>query len=274
MTNQTRLQYYCSSCRNVLREAESDMHLPTMAEPCPYCGAWLPESLEKKRLVPRQEISATFQRASAVPRLAIDVRKMDEILPFLSIGQKVLVTGRHSQKIIERLAVRAQMPPRHVGLGSHVVMVDGGNSSDPYLCTDFARQYGLDVNVVLSRIISSRAFTVYQLASLVTRELPDVVKRYGAKLVVISDMLSMFCDPYLDTAEAENLAKYMASSISGLRECLVVSSISKPTRYDNIIAESFDRVIRLDESDHFISVGMGEGKIQIREDDLEVVPRR
>ena len=40
-----------------------------------------------------------------------------------------------------------------------------------YQCVDFARQYGLDVKDMLRRIVVSRAFTVYQLVALITKEL-------------------------------------------------------------------------------------------------------
>ena len=274
MTNRVRLQYYCEDCNNILREVDSDLGISKVAEPCPFCGSLLSESLQMRNMLPRIAGPSVFQPASLIPRLVMDIGNLDSAIPFLSINQKVAVVGRHSQKIVERLAVRAQLSHRHGGLGSRVAIVDGGNSSDPYLCIDFARQYGLDATLVLSRIISSRAFTVYQLENLVSRELPGVIKKYDAKIVILSDILAMFSDPNIDVAEAEHLIGSISGSVSRLRECLVVVSLSNPTRYDGILLKPFDRVLYLSERGSIITVGLGGKDYAIKESDLEVVSRR
>jgi hypothetical protein len=244
-------------------------------EPCPFCGSILSESIQKRYLMPRTENQVKFQPASSVPRLIIDIKKLDSLIPFLSLNQKIAVVGSCAQYLIERLAVRAQLPHRHGGLDSTVIIVDGGNSSDPYLCIDFARQYGLDVNQVLSKIISSRAFTVYQLENLITHELPDIITKYNARLVVISDLLALFSDdPYLDNDEAQQLLDSIISSISKLKECLVVVSISKPTR-DQSILKSFDRIIKLSDKDDIITVKLDDSDhLTLQNKELEIIPRK
>ena len=278
MLNQAKLQYYCSNCKGILRETESEVNLSHIVEPCPFCGSLLSQCLQKKHLaaVPRIEKPVIFEPASRVPRLTVDIKKIDSIMPFLSLNQKVVVVGYHAQKLLERLAVRAQLPHRYGGLGSHVVLVDGGNSSDLYLGINFARQYGLDIKDVLSKIISSRAFTVYQLESLITRELPGIITKYNAKFVIISDILGMFTnDPYLDKNDAQLLLNSMLSSISKLKECLVMVSISKPTRCDGIILQSFDRIIQLSEKDDSITVEFDhKNTLAIKSNELEIISRR
>lgn len=275
MANQTKLHYYCSNCKNILHEAESEIGLSHVVEPCPFCGSLLSESLQKRRMMPKIEHSAIFQPASKVPRLTVDIKKIDSVMPCLSLNQKIAIVGHNSQKLIERLAVRAQLPHRHGGLGSYVILVDGGNSSDPYLGINFARQYGLDVQDVLSKIISSRAFTVYQLESLVTHELPNIIKKYNAKFIAISDLLAMFTDdPYLDKHDAERLLDSILQSISKLKECLVVVSITKPTGHDTIM-RSFDRIIQLSNKDDIITVNLdSNGSLAIKSSELEIISRK
>src|SRR2546428_9011058 len=277
MLNQAKLQYYCSNCKGILRETESEVNLSHIVEPCPFCGSLLSQCLQKRHLVEIPKIAkpVIFQSASRVPRLTVDIKKIDSIMLFLSLNQKLAVVGYDSQKLLERLAVRAQLPHRYGGLGYHVILVDGGNSSDPYLGINFARQYGLDTKDVLSKIISSRAFTVYQLESLITRELPGIITKYNAKFVIISDILAMFTDdPHLDKNEAELLLNSMLSSISKLKECLVVISISKPTRYDGIMIQSFDRIIQLSEKDDTITVELDyKNTVPIKSNELEIISR-
>jgi hypothetical protein len=223
--------------------------------------------------MPKTERVVFFEPASQIPRLTLDIKKIDFTLQFLRLGQKVAIVGYDSQKLIERLVVRAQLPHRHGGLGSHVILVDGGNSSDPYLGISFARQYGLEIEDVLSKIISSRAFTVYQLESLITHELTSIITQYDAKLVVISDLLAMFSDdPFLDKQDAKRILDSILLSISKLKECLVVVSISKPTKPE--IMKSFDRVIRLSNKDDDITVDLDDKNYTIKEKDLEIISHR
>jgi hypothetical protein len=75
-----------------------------------------------------------------------------------------------------------------------VIFIDAGNCSDIYQAVNFARQYGLDIQKVLNSIIVSRPFNIHQPAGLIINELDSAVhfQRFGAKLVVISDILKMF----------------------------------------------------------------------------------
>ena len=267
------LQYYCANCNTILREAESELDLSFISEPCPFCGSSLSESLQKRHLGQKTQDRVSFQPASQVSRLTTDIEKMDSILYSLGLNQRVAIVGTNSQTLVERLAVRAQLPHRHGGLDSNVILVDGGNSSDPYLSINFARQYGVDVNQALSKIISSRAFTIYQLENLITHELLSIISRYSARIVIISDLLAMFSDPYLDHIDAQKTLDSILNFISTLKECLVIVSISKHTKYDDIL-KSFDRIICLSNKDNSISVDIDNKNFSLKQNELELVMHR
>ena len=268
------LQYYCSNCKNVLRETEYEVETSQVMEPCPYCGSFLSDSLQKRPVVSKPQKPVLFQSASQVPRLTIDIEKMDSQLHLFSLGQKVAIIGNHSQKLIERLVVRAQLPHRYGGLDSHVILVDAGNSSDPYLGISFARQYGLDIKNVLSKVISSRAFTVYQLENLITNELSDVVSKYNAKVIVISELLSMFDDTYLDKTDAKLLLDCILVSISKLKQCLVIISISKLGKYGHVVKNAFDRTIMLSDRDDIIAIEIDNRNYTVKKSKMEIISHR
>ena len=274
MFNQAKLQYYCSNCKNVLHEIEYEVDLSHVVEPCPFCGSLLSDSLQKRSLIPKSEKPILFQSASKIPRLTIDIEKIDSSLHLFSLGQKVAIIGKQSQKLIERLIVRGQLPHRYGGLDSQVIVVDAGNSSDPYLGINFARQYGLDVKDVLSKTISSRAFTVYQLENLITSELSNVVSKYDAKLVVISELLAMFDDPYLDNIDSKLLLDSILESISKLKQCLVITTISKLGKYGATIRKSFDRNIILSDKDDIITMEIDNKNYVIKKSQMEVISHR
>jgi hypothetical protein len=95
------------------------------------------------------------------------------------------------------------LPERHGGFGSpHVIVIDAGNRSDIYSCVNVARQYGLDIRDILRRVVVSRPFTIYQLTNLVINGLPEVVRKFDTKVIIIPDMLRMFIDSEIKIGEA------------------------------------------------------------------------
>jgi hypothetical protein len=82
----------------------------------------------------------------------------------------------------------------------------------------------------LNNIIITRVFTIYQLADIVINELPRVIQQYRAKMVVISDLLSMFArDPQIEIREATYLINEIANSITktrALEDVLAIVSLS------------------------------------------------
>lgn len=100
------------------------------------------------------------------------------------------------------LSVRCQLSKEDGGLNSTVVYVDGGNTFNPYAVSAIAQGQGLDPQSTLERIFVSRAFTAYQLSSLIFEALENAVKRYKSKLVLISDLTALFLDRDVPAKEA------------------------------------------------------------------------
>ncbi len=268
------MQYFCSKCNTILRELQQDLTKYHSIESCPECGTFLSESLGKRPVTSRMVKPVLFQQASTIPKMTFDISKIDDVIQFLRTDQRVAIVGSSSQKLIERLCVRAQLSKRYGGLDSSVILVDGANSSEPYLGISLARQYGMPVEDVLSKIITARAFTIHQLASLIINELPKIIQKYKSKFIVISDILGMFSDPYIDSREAQTILQEIVKSISNLSECLVVVSISRQTKFDYIINDMCDRIIRISKKDNRICFTIdGKEPVFAKESELEVVVR-
>ena len=277
--NKTLLQYYCGHCNNVLKEIDTEIGLIQSIEPCPFCGTLLSDSLQhrKMNIVPRLP-SIVFQRASQLPKLTFDIDKIDSVLQFLTPNHKLCIAGIHTQKLVERLCVRAQLPCRYDGLDSKVLLVDGANSSDLYQCVDFAQQYGLDVKKILSGIISCRTFTVYQLANLIVNELSGTIKQYGVKIVIITHLLHFFTnDPFLNPDEIQQILKLVVQSLKKIKNCLVIVSLGIPTKFDGMLLQLFSKTIKIRQSYNALSIHIDDlGKTQsviIDDGSLEIVPQ-
>ncbi len=219
-----------------------------------------------------------FQKASQIPKLTLDIPKLDSVFQFLTVGQKICISGIHVQKILERICVRAQLPHRYGGLDSKVLLIDGANSSDLYECTNFARQYGLDANKIFDGIISSRAFTVYQLANTIIKELTDTIRQYDVKIVIITNLLYYFTnDLHLNTHEMKTILKEIIKTLNKIQSCLIFVSLSFTTQYDYLFSKLFTKTISIQKTYNSLSLHVDtDGKknsLLLKLDELEIIPQ-
>lgn len=96
---------------------------------------------------------------------------------------------------------------------SNVLVIDAGNSIDVYQYVEFAKQYGLDTTQVLQRVVVTRVFTLYQLVHLIVYNLPKMIHKFNAKLILIPDLFDMFSQDQIDTKEAKLLIKEIMDAI-------------------------------------------------------------
>ncbi len=152
----------------------------------------------------------------AQPLFSLNMPDVDELFPGFSAGDFAVLYGSPSVvSLTSLLCVRAQLPPQLGGLGSSVVFVDGGNTFRLYQISRLAQLHQLNPRQVLERILISRAFTAYQLTSLILDKLEETIKRYNAKLVVISDLAGFFLDSGVHEEEAQRIysqiVRYLAN---------------------------------------------------------------
>lgn len=246
MDNGQTLQYLCGLCNTVLKESEClDIDPRRIKEPCPSCGHSLASTLTINR--PRRPAEpVVFHRATAAKVLAFDIKQLDSFYSGIRAGEMLCIVGRPALTLVTRLCVRALLPKRQGGLQSRVLFIDAGNTSDIYQCVSFARQYGMDLTKVLDGIIVSRAFTIHQLASLIIIELPEAMRRFGARLAVISGLLKMFLeDPQVDEKEARRLLEEMINTVKRIsRDAIIVVTAEEAKGYEDIF-EQFENRLEL-----------------------------
>ncbi len=79
------------------------------------------------------------------------------------------------------------------------LVLDGGNSFDPFSVSFFCRKLSIDA---MERVFVSRAFTVFQLKMLITKELPLFIRKEAPSVVFVSFFSDLF---YSDDVEEEVL---------------------------------------------------------------------
>jgi hypothetical protein len=276
MRNGPLLQYYCSDCGKILLESSTlAVQKEHVKEECQSCGALLSNSLQNMELfrpwsqsqkIPSdltsksvEHLSVDFQTAyrqiqDLSIRFAFDIKKIDSLLNLEATGTLCIVgEQKYTQIMIDRLCVHSMLPRRYGGIGpdySKTIAIDAGNCSNIYQFVDFARQYGLEVKKVLQSIVVSRVFTIYQLADLITHELPKIIQELSPrnKLIVAYDLLHLFVfDPHIDKADAKQLVEEIARSLKKLsKERLVVVSFARRNNeYDKSLFPVFDNRIEI-----------------------------
>jgi hypothetical protein len=142
---------------------------------------------------------------------------MDKVFSGFQRGDFAVLFGDSlCRSLLFRLCVRCQLPFRKGGLNSSVVYVDGGNAFDLYSVSSIAQKYSLEPSSVLGRIFISRAFTAYQMYTLVFEKLEEALKKYSPRLVVVSDIVDLFLDRDVPRQEGDDSFKEMTQRLVDL----------------------------------------------------------
>jgi len=165
---------------------------------------------------------------------SLNMPGVDELFPgFLPGDFAVLYGSRAVTTLTSLLCVRAQLPPQLGGLGSSVVFIDGGITFRLYRVAQLAQLHELNPEEALRRIFISRAFTAYQLASLVMEKLEETVKVCDAKVVIISDLAGFFLGTNIATEEAQSIYSQIIAYLADLARRHRIVVVASYLLYEN-----------------------------------------
>jgi hypothetical protein len=169
------------------------------------------------------------------PLFSLNMRNITELFPGFSPGDFAVIYGSPSVlSLTSLLCIRAQLPAQLGGLSSSVVFIDGGNTFRLYHISRLAQVHHMDPRQVLNRIYLSRAFTAYQMTTLIMEHLKDAVERYNAKIVVISDIAALFLDKDIPEEEAKSVyGQVMAYLQNFAREKRIILIATCPTHQNS-----------------------------------------
>ncbi|MDH5448252.1 MAG: hypothetical protein OEY24_02445 [Candidatus Bathyarchaeota archaeon] len=148
-------------------------------------------------------------------RLSFNIEKIDNLFPGFTLGNFAVLRGSSAVMPLSMLlCVRAQLPYQLGGLETNVVFVDGGNTFRLYDVSYIAQIQELDPRNVLEKIFISRAFTAYQMTSLILDKLQATVEKYDSKLVVISDIAELYLDKDVPKRETRDVFNQLTVHLS------------------------------------------------------------
>ena len=179
----------------------------------------------------------------AQPLFSLNMPGVDELFPGFAPGDFAVLYGSPSViSLTSLLCIRAQLPVQLGGLGSNVAFIDGGNTFRLYKIARLAQLHQLNPRQVLERIFISRAFTAYQLTSLILDKLEETIKHYNAKLVVISDIAGFFLDNDIPHEEAQRVYSQIISYLSNFAKKHQIILIATYLPYFDSRRNSFQEI--------------------------------
>ncbi|MCZ6724964.1 MAG: hypothetical protein O6846_01895 [Thaumarchaeota archaeon] len=206
--------YRCSICCQILIVSGDQISAKqadvVRKENCPVCAISLSESFScryvqtsfatrfwvhsqiKLNSESRPQHVVKFASARSLFGLSSRIGLVDSLIGGLGRHNVTFIKGSIGIEVAERYCLRAQLPEELGGLAGNSLFIDGGNSFDAYLFTSIAREYELDFDVALNKLIISRAFTPYQLLELVSNDSDEIFEIYQPCLLVISDIFHLF----------------------------------------------------------------------------------
>jgi hypothetical protein len=142
-----------------------------------------------------------------------------------------------------------------VGDGREVVWVDGGNSINPYHMAGLCKRQRVNAQEALESINVSRAFTAYQMVTLIDEMLEPELERTGAGMLIVSCFPDLFQDKDMRWSESLQLMQRCIAAIQGVTKrhdvvTLVtnfgLSKLLFKKSLRSLMYSSADRVLRIE----------------------------
>lgn len=170
---------------------------------------------------------------------SLNMQNVTSLFPGFAIGDFAVIHGSQTfTSLTSMLCLRAQLSERLNGLNSNVIFIDGGNTYKPTHIARLAQARQIDPDQTLNRISVHRAFTAYQMTMLVMERLKELVQRFDAKLVVISDIAGLFMDEEVPEEEARGVFSQMLAYLQSFAKenqiIIIATYLSRPRSSRNL----------------------------------------
>jgi hypothetical protein len=137
---------------------------------------------------------------------------LDRLLGGFKAGELTVVDGNssHISDLPDHLCVNT-----YKTFHSETIYIDGGMCANPYQIARYARALELDQQDVLENVMLSRAFTVYQLSTLIQELLEPIIQKRSPRTLIIGMLPALYLDPEISRQEAQTL---LAQDLQKLQE--------------------------------------------------------
>lgn len=183
--------------------------------------------------------------------LETSVAPLDELIGGFKSSQVTVFDSDngYASSLLHLLCVRAISE-----FDEEVVWIDGGNAVDPYSISSLCKRLRFDKKDILSRVNISRAFTAYQLVSLIDERLEEEVKKSAPAMIIISSLTDLFLDKDMKWMESYQLLRRCSEDLWRItKEYETITLVTDHTpgyirsnpRMTALLYDSSDRVVQM-----------------------------
>jgi len=132
------------------------------------------------------------------------IKELDKIYGGFKTGEITYIDGDSSliSNIPNQICVNTYRT-----FQSDTIYIDTGMCADPYKIAEYARKMEADQKETLKHVHISRAFTIYQLTTVIQEMLEQSIKRYKPKTLIIGKFPVFYLDSDVDEKEAKSLLR-------------------------------------------------------------------
>ncbi len=124
------------------------------------------------------------------------------------------------------------------------IWLDGCNVFNPYRISEIARNSSIEPESALQDVYVSRAFTCYQMSSLILEKMWNALKKYSPELVVITGLPSIFLESDISASEAERVFQPVLEELKRFKNrsevLFLTSKTSTKINNSNIFSETVE----------------------------------
>ena len=132
------------------------------------------------------------------------IKELDKLLGGFKQGEVTYIDG--DSKLISKIPDQVCVNTYRT-FQSDIIYIDAGMCADPYRIAQYARKIEVNQKEVLEHVHLSRAFTVYQLATLIQDMLEQAIRKYKPQTLIIGRLPIFYLDSDVETKEAQTLLR-------------------------------------------------------------------
>jgi len=132
------------------------------------------------------------------------IKDLDELLGGFKAGEITFIDGNSDiiSSIPNQLCVNTYRTFK-----SDTIYIDGGMGANPYEIARYARIMEVDQKDVLRHIHISRAFTVYQMSTLISDMLESAIKKHSPRTLIVGRFPLLYLDKDVKKNESQIILK-------------------------------------------------------------------
>ena len=183
------------------------------------------------------------------------IKELDKLMGGFKQGEITYIDGDSSliSKIPDQICVNTYRT-----FHRDIIYIDAGMCADPYRIAQYARKMEVNQRESLEHVHLSRAFTVYQLATLIQDMLEQAIKRYKPQTLIVGRFPIFYLDSDVESKEAQTLLRANLHKIKELTTKYSLITIftnldkkmlSSNRNVRNILYYNVDEIVLMKESE-------------------------